>query len=542
MAEENGSKISLETWLLVGFTAALLMSTILIVVVSAGKNPVYSAYITDAEGDYQYQQLNLMADDLGDYGAGYTVANTMSTPMLVNDWREPHRTLLVMISPEKPFDDAEATAIHDFVTQRGGKVILASDSANAQRVADKFGVSYFTAPVLDDMNHYETHVPNEPTNKQSTDMRNLWALASVNSDVRDMNVAARTIGCSSEMLATSGSPLSLMHQCRTPVLFRKTTAMQILQEEDPSYPEQTRNAYVLAHASTSSFLDEMGTANLDTGNGQLGEGETELIIRIDYPGIKTTDKVLGEREGEISVTGSIVFVANDDVFANYLWDRDTAERTGHPDHCVEEFYADRKGSCWNGGADGLNPATDTTWKGNGAFFSALISDMMEHDNEDISNTIRLFNDEFYIVFDESRHVTGSLSAPFTEAMGAIVLLTSDIWLKWLIVLNLMALLSIAIMVVPEKENWRHVFDLTRFRERPTKIDPSKFQLRVREAMLNKVRLFYDLSRDQMVLKTPSEVLSMIRDPRLVELAQSQSRTYDDAELRELMQMIRRWGK
>ena len=254
-------------------------------------------------------------------------------------------------------------------------------------------------------------------------MRNVWALASVNIDVRDMNAAARTIGCSSEMLATSGSPLSLMHQCRTPVLFRKTTAMQILQENDPLYPEQTRNAYVLAHASTSSFLDEMGTANLDTGNGQLGEGETELIVRIDYPGIKTTDKVLGEREGEISVTGSIVFVANDDVFANYLWDRDTAERTGHPDHCVEEFYADRKGSCWNGGADGLNPATDTTWKGNSAFFSALISDMMEHVNDLTSYTVRLFNDAFYIVFVDSPHVTVALSAPFTEASGPIVLLT-----------------------------------------------------------------------------------------------------------------------
>ena len=60
--------------------------------------------------------------------------------------------------------------------------------------------------------------------------------------------------------------------------------------------------------------------------------------------------------------------------------------------------------------------------------------------------------------------------------------------------------------------------------------------------MNKVRIFYDLTRDQMVLKTPAEVLSMIRDPRLVELAQSQSRNYDEAELRELMQMIRRWGK
>ncbi len=67
--------------------------------------------------------------------------------------------------------------------------------------------------------------------------------------------------------------------------------------------------------------------------------------------------------------------------------------------------------------------------------------------------------------------------PFTEAVGAIVLLTSDGLLKWLIGLNLFALLAIAIMVVPEKENWRHVFDLTRFRERPTKLDPSQYQRR-----------------------------------------------------------------
>ena len=57
MVEEKEGKILLETWLLVGFVVALLLSTVLIVVVSADKNPVYSAYISDAEGDYQYQQI-----------------------------------------------------------------------------------------------------------------------------------------------------------------------------------------------------------------------------------------------------------------------------------------------------------------------------------------------------------------------------------------------------------------------------------------------------------------------------------------------------
>ena len=85
--------------------------------------------------------------------------------------------------------------------------------------------------------------------------------------------------------------------------------------------------------------------------------------------------------------------------------------------------------------------------------------MMEFDNDELSTTISETRERL-IVFDESRHVSSSLSMPFTEAMGAIVLLTSDGVLKWLIILNLFAL-GPAIMVVPEKENWRHVFDLTR---------------------------------------------------------------------------------
>jgi len=126
-------------------------------------------------------------------------------------------------------------------------------------------------------------------------------------------------------------------------------------------------------------------------------------------------------------------------------------------------------------------AGDTTWNGNAQYFQALMVDMMEKDNEEISTKVTRFNDNFVIVFDESRHVVSALSSPFTEAMGAIVLLTSDVVLKWLIILNLFALLAIAIMVVPEKENWRHVFDLTRFRERPTKVDAAQYQMRTREA-------------------------------------------------------------
>ena len=98
------------------------------------------------------------------------------------------------------------------------------------------------------------------------------------------------------------------------------------------------------------------------------------------------------------------------------------------------------------------------------------------------------------------------------------------------------------MVVPEKENWRHVFDLTRFRERPNKVDSNTYLQRVRESLMTKVRNFNDLTRDEMVRKTPAEVQSMIKDPRLIELLYSQQRSYSNEELRQILQQIRRWGK
>ena len=126
-------------------------------------------------------------------------------------------------------------------------------------------------------------------------------------------------------------------------------------------------------------------------------------------------------------------------------------------------------------------------------------------------------------------------------MSTIVLLTSDIWLKWLLLLNMLALLFIAIMVVPEKENWRHIFDLPRLRERPEKPEEKSATQRVRESLFTKVRLFHDLTRDELARKPPHEVQQMIGDPKLIELAYSQ-REYTSEQLPELLKLIRRWGK
>jgi hypothetical protein len=530
MSEEKRG-VRLETWLGVGLVVSILLSTSVILLASSDKETVYSAYVTEAEGDYKHQQLSLMRDSLDKY----TVANTMSTPMLVNDWREPHRTTLVIVAPEKPFDMAEAEAIHDFVTNKGGKVILAADSSNAQRVADQFGVQFFENTIMDMDQFYEVKYfkgPNSGT-QAPQNQTNVWTVASINKNISEMNGLAMQTGCSDDALNQHKTD-----NCRMPVLMRSPTAIQVLGPGVSESEDVRRDVKVLATASDSAYQDVTGTADLTSNlNIKLGAGETGLIIRIDYPGIKAMDinPGSGDRLDEIEVTGSIVFVANDDAFADHLWDLPTAVTTGKAQCQSDLVYANH--TCWN-----AELSTESNWKGNGAYFAELIHDMSEQENDDLSSLIKLHPEKFYLVFDESRHVTSTLTSPFTEAMGAIVLLTSDAWLKWLIVLNLLALLSIAIMVVPEKENWRHVFDLTRFRERPEKIDPSGYQQRVRQALMEKVRIFHDLTKEQMIHKTPPEIQAMIRDPRLIELAYSQNRVFSPEELRQLLQAIRRWGK
>ncbi len=525
LAGEDSTKVSIETWLKVGLVSSLLLSVMVIVVVSWNKTSVFSAYNNSAD-TYSEQQLTEMRNVLEE--KDYSIANTMSTPMLVNDWNDPHRSMLIIAGPEKPFDAAEASALHDFVTKKGGKVILAASSTNAQLVAAEFGVKYFDAPVYDDQRYYE--VENDVGELVPADPGRLWSAASINQNISEMG-DEKLIPCSQTAVSNAQ-----VDNCRMPVLFHSPTAIQVLDEQSDS----DRDIKILAAASTSArvlkFPNDIDNAN----NPTLGEGMTGLIIRIDYPVSDVLDVKPNNDIGKVDVTGSIVFVSDHQVLANHLWDADLAEQEGYL-QCTSPAYLENGHNCWNTDPEGLSNAQgDTTWFGNSQYFGALIYDMMEFDNTELSTTIIRSPSEHYVVFDESRHISSALSSPYTEAMGAIVLLTSDIVLKWLIILNLFALLAIAIMVVPEKENWRHVFDLTRFRERPKKLDASQYQIRTREALLSKVRQFNDLTRDEFMRKTPAEVMQMVRDPRLVELISS-NRSYSNEELREIIPHIRRWG-
>ena len=253
-------------------------------------------------------------------------------------------------------------------------------------------------------------------------------------------------------------------------MFRSPTGMKFEPSlKDTEEPEH-RDVKVLARASSSAFIDLMGDG--DASNAlNPAPGDLTLMIRFDYPNIAAYDRVrtgqgglVGGDIGELHVTGSIVFVSDEEAFSNRLWTLPQAVATGLSPSCEGVI-----GSCW------MQEIHDNNeWQGNEVYYDLLIHSMMEFDNLELSGEIRNDEGAFQVVFDESRHITGVVSAPFVETMGTVVLLTSNTFLKWLVVLNVGLLLLVAMMVVPEKENWRHVFDLTKFNQRPNKLDPSTY--------------------------------------------------------------------
>ena len=124
---DEGSRFN--TVVAIALITTLLMVLLLPMAFAAGKETSYSAY----EDSSDASQLSDVRTTLGPRGAqigddvesqGYNIANTISTPMLVNDWKKPHLTMLLIVGPEKPIDETEAQAIYDFVTKEGGKVVF----------------------------------------------------------------------------------------------------------------------------------------------------------------------------------------------------------------------------------------------------------------------------------------------------------------------------------------------------------------------------------------------------------------------------------
>ena len=108
MANESSAEDNFNTIVVGAIATTLVLLLILPMIFVAGKTTYYSAYSVGGDSEIeQYAQVTDMRGTLAD-DDGYFIANTMSTPMLVNDWKDPHRTALMIIGPEKPIAETEA--------------------------------------------------------------------------------------------------------------------------------------------------------------------------------------------------------------------------------------------------------------------------------------------------------------------------------------------------------------------------------------------------------------------------------------------------
>ena len=184
-----------------------------------------------------------------------------------------------------------------------------------------------------------------------------------------MEAGAARKGCSDEKISQN----DLSQECRIPVMFRSPTGIRFeptAEDLPQSNPDTQREVNVLATASSSAFIDIIGNGDSSDARNPA-PGDLALMVRIDYPGISVFDKVTGKGGfsdlEEIDVTGSIVFVSDDEAFSDRLWDFDTAALTGMRSSC--EGIVESK--CW------MNEINDNNdWNGNSVYFQMLVHSMM----------------------------------------------------------------------------------------------------------------------------------------------------------------------
>ncbi|MFW3145387.1 MAG: DUF4350 domain-containing protein [Thermoplasmatota archaeon] len=146
-----------------------------------------------------------------------------------------------------------------------------------------------------------------------------------------------------------------------------------------------------------------------------------------------------------------------------------------------------------------------------------------------------------ILIDESRHSNDNhLLKPIYKTMEVTGFLTSSPYYAYPIVFSVGFLMIFAALLVKDKENWAHQFDISFLVPRraiPTdnRLQTTKLRLAVRE----KIRLTRGLSPEEFASLSESTIISSIRDPELIEMMQNQERTYTSQELQRIMEKIKK---
>jgi hypothetical protein len=95
------------------------------------------------------EDLSALHDQLGG-----TVKDIQASPHLLSSIKEPSKTVLLIVGPERRYDASETQAILDFLAA-GGKVILADETGFGTDISGHAGYAFSAQRVLDSQHNYQ---------------------------------------------------------------------------------------------------------------------------------------------------------------------------------------------------------------------------------------------------------------------------------------------------------------------------------------------------------------------------------------------------
>jgi hypothetical protein len=146
-----------------------------------------------------------------------------------------------------------------------------------------------------------------------------------------------------------------------------------------------------------------------------------------------------------------------------------------------------------------------------------------------------------VLIDESRHkVDAEYLKPLYKTMEVTGFLSSSPYYAYPIVLSIGFLLIFGVLLIKDKENWAHSFNISLLVPRKTIPADTRLQTtKLRIALKEKLRLVRGLSPEEFASLNERTIISTVKDPELVELLQNMERTYTSQEIQRLMEKVKK---
>ncbi len=296
---------------------------------------------------------------------------------------------------------------------------------------------------------------------------------------------------------------------------------------------------VIARGSENSYVDLNNNEKIELPE----EGSTNLADRVSTAANRV-ELIVEVVDPSFVGTGSVVFIADADLFTNDLFSLDHMSIDYEdPSHSLfaesrintSSLHPDDK-------ADGDNLADNTP------------DSEPDYDNQKFMKELiyYLFHDKFnsdedpeiLVLIDDSRHGEDAVwLRPMYGSLRVTSVLTSQSCYVLVSSIFLFVGLFLVVLLSKGQLEWEHEFNVRTFKKRsmvPVASDLKKSRLR--RAVIEKVRMDRGLSPEEFREVDPRDIDRLIGNPQLIQLVRDEKISYSPEDFRRLIEIINKWKK